>query len=254
MDNLFKCSICGDSMEENKIAIKWNQEMREGWGLCIGCKNLYRGKQKTSLEIETNKIQNDSYNYLTTTTRQMLYRHGFVLSESTIGGLRSSNYVKWSLKATSSNNYIIKVILEIEKKDVRDYVYKWDIKTFNPEGVFLKELLSDKPSVPVVKNFLNGFFNDIGSNPYIYFRSTFKSVLSKHSILISESKENEKLSTYKGKFLSEYRWTAEIEKDCKWNVKVYKLRGRGACLEQHNGKSFAIPPLKEFFNRIVKKY
>jgi len=250
--NLFKCSICGDDIEEHRIAFKWNQDLRAGWGLCIDCKNKYRDGE---VEKKQAKIQQkDSYNYFTTTARQMLFRHGFLLNERTVGSLRNESFIKWSCKATAPNDYILKLNLEIEKKGIKEFIYNWDIKTYNPQEEFLKEVSSDKPNVPMLKDFLNDFFKVIGSNPYIYFRSTFKSVLSKHHIMISDSKENDDLSTYKGKFLRDYRWTAEIEKDCKWNVKLYKLKGRGASLEEHNGSSFAIPPLKEFFNRIAKKY
>jgi hypothetical protein len=246
----FICSICGEKPQTEEIAMKWNQNLKKGWCLCIGCKDKYRGDQ-----THKNKIEKDSYNYFTTTIRQLLVRHGFALSERTVGSLRLENYVKWNLRATAPNEYFIKVNLDIERRDVKDYTYFWTMKTYDPEGNYVKQAECDKPNVPMVKDFLNDFLKHIGSNPYQYFRSTLKSVIAKHKLVIMESSETDDLSAYKGMFTNnQYRWEAQVEKDFKWNVKLIALKGKAKVVEEHDGGTFAISPLKEFFNKIAKKY
>jgi len=246
----FLCSVCGEKINSETIAIKWNQDLKKGWGICVACRDKYR-------EVQThgNKIEKDSYNYFTTTVRQLLVRHGFSLSEMTVGSLRTENYVKWSLRATSPNEYFLKVHLEVERKDIKDYAYQWKMRSYDPNDIILKEAESDKPNVMYAKEFLNDFFNFIGSDPYQYFRSTLKSILNKHKIPINEFLENEDISTYKGGYTNaRYRWEAKIEKDFKWEVKFYALKGKSKVVEEVIGSSFALAPLKEFFNKLVKKY
>ncbi len=246
----FLCSVCGEKITSETMAIKWNQDMKKGWGICVTCRNKY-------LEVQThgNKIEKDSYNYFTTTVRQLLVRHGFSLNEMTIGSLRTENYVKWSLRATSPNDYFLKVHFEVEKKDVKDYNYQWKMRTYDSNDTILKEAESDKPNVKEAKEFLNKFFNFIGSNPYLYFRSTLKSILNKHKIPINEISENDDISSYKGGYTNgKYRWEAKVEKDFKWEVKFFALKGKSKIVEEASGNSFALTPLKEFFNKLVKKY
>jgi hypothetical protein len=244
----FICSICGEKPQE--IAIKWNQDLKKGWCLCTECRDKYRGVKQ-----HKNRIEKDSYNYFTTTIRQLLLRHGFTLNERTTGSLRMENFVAWSLRATAPNDYFLKISLNVERKEERDYLYQWTIKTFDPNDNYLKQIESDRPNVPMMKDFLNEFLTYIGSNPYEYFRSTFKSILTKHNIPIDEKSEDSEVSTYKGMYTSNrYRWEAKIEKDFKWNVKFYALKGKSKILEEYSGNSFVITPLKEFFNKVVKKY
>jgi hypothetical protein len=250
MEDIYICSVCGQNQDSTNIAMKWNQDFKKGWCLCIPCRDKYRGDP-----AHGNKIEKDSYNYFTTTIRQLLVRHGFSLNERTLGSLRMENYVKWSLRATAPNDFFLKVHLEVKRNEEKDYSYYWTMKTFDPDDHYLKEAESDRPNVPVVKDFLNDFLKHIGSDPYLYFRATLKSILNKHNILISETLEGDDKSLYKGMYINnKYRWEAEIKRDFKWGIKLYALKGKSKVVEEYQGGSFAITPLKEFFNKITKKY
>jgi len=246
-NRLLKCSVCGDNMEMGiKGSIKWNQETKGGYGICPLCVVRFREKKP-----DTHEIHKDSYNYISTTIRQILNRYGCSTLERTVGSLRTDTYIIWTLRATSPNGYIAKVDLEIKRESSNNYKYSWSIKLYDNEERFLRETESQSPNVPLIKEILVGFMKEVGSDPYAYFLSNVKSIIAKNRIEIRESEELEDRVVYYMGFKSGFNGKIEIDKECKWNIQVY--RKSGSLYREYKGKSFALPPLREFFNRMGKE-
>jgi len=242
-----RCSICQNDVDtESKTAIKWNQDVKKGYGVCSDCIIKYRGHKKT-----TNRLETDSYNYISTTVRQLLNRYSFNITERSEGSLRLNNYIIWNLRATSPNEYMVKVRLEIVKNAEKDYKYNWQIKLYNPEGEYINTAESDKPNVPYIKEFLGDFMKMIGNDPYDYFRSTLKQIMIKSDIEVREKSEGGDKSEYFIGFANGFNGKIVVYKGFNWEVKVY--RSSGAVYKEFKRKSFALPPLREFFVKIMKE-
>lgn len=240
-NNPLRCSVCYEEVDIGvKGSIKWNQDRKEGYGICSTCVFKYREKKPN-----TNKIHKDSYNYISTTVRQILNRHGFKSEEHTEGSLRNDTYVLWYLRGTSPNGYSLKVRVEVKKMGVADYKYDWSIRLYNKEGHFMRDAISESPNVPLIKDFLNKFMKEVGQDPYAYFLSNVRQLMTKTKILVRETKELEDRVEYYMGFKNGFNGKIVIDKDCKWHIQVYK--STGSLYREHKGKSFALPPLKEFF-------
>lgn len=246
MSDIYNCTICGGKFEDSLIAIKWNQDVRNKGGVCFDCRSIYKKPDQT-----TKRIEKDSYNYITTTIRTALQRHSFTITERTLGGLKNENYVIWNLRGSSTNEYSIKVYLEIRRKEIKEYTYDWWIKTYDPEGNYLSQESDIIQNVPKIKKTLEDFFNLVGEDPYEFFKSCMKQILSKHFSLNEDIKEDEEKTVYYATTKNQFRLEVTVYKDFKWSSKAYRLSG--AAYKEHNHKSFAIPPLKGYFNKFVKE-
>ena len=244
--NSLKCSICDGVVDlETRSSIKWNQDVKKGYGVCTDCVVRYRGKKTT------NRLLTDSYNYISTTVRQLLNRYSFNITERTDGNLRLKNYVVWNLRATSPNDYMVKMNLEIVKLGEKDYKYNWEIKLYSPDREYMGVAQSEKPGVPQIKEFLGDFMKKIGSDPYAYFRSTLKQIMAKSDIELIEKTEEEDKSEYNIKFPNGFNGKITVYKGFNWEVQVY--RSSGVLYKEFKRKSFALPPLREFFVKILKE-
>jgi hypothetical protein len=241
-----RCSICQNNVDsESKTSIKWNQDVKKGYGVCSECIVKYRGHKKT-----TSRLEKDSYNYISTTIRQILNRHSFSLTERSDGSLRLNNYIIWNLRATSPNEYMVKVRLEIVKNAEKDYKYNWQIKLYNPDGEYINIAESDKPNVPYIKEFLGGFMKMIGNDPYEYFLSTLKQILIKNNIEVREKNESKEKSEYYIGFANGFNGKVVVDKEFTWEIQIYK--NSGFIHSEYKGKSFALSPLREFFSKLMK--
>ena len=242
-----RCSVCDGEVDLGvKGAIKWNQDRKEGYGICSTCVFKYREKKP-----DTNKIHKDSYNYISTTVRQILNRHGFKIEEHTEGSLKSDTYVLWYLRGLSPNGYSLKMRVEVKKMGVADYKYDWNIRLYNKEGHFMRDTISDSPNIPLIKDFLGKFMKDVGSDPFDYFVGHVKQLMLKSNVIIRESKEVWGKYEYYVGFNNGLNGKVMIDRDCKWHIEVYK--GTGSLYKEHKGKSFALPPLREFFSRMSRE-
>jgi len=246
--NSLKCSICyGEVYLGEKGAMKWNQDTKEGYGVCNICVSKYREKKK-----KPSKLENDSYNYITSTIRQILNRHSFNIVERTDGSLRLKDYILWNAKATSPNGYIVKVRLEVVRKEEKDYKYNWEITLYNAMGEYIEKAESETPNVPYIKEFLGDFMKKIGSDPYEYFISTLKSILVKYEITLKTENHIENGSEYYIKFKNGFQGYMDINREGHiWKIRI--LRSSGVIYSEYKNKSLALPPLREFFAKKIRE-
>jgi hypothetical protein len=240
-----KCSICYDTIDRNeKGNIIWHTGK---YGACEKCIKHFRQSK-----INPKKIKKDSYNYLTSTIRQKLSRNGFLISERTTGSLKNEDFLIWSILGVSANNYKIKYRAEIKKLD-NEFLYTWTMTTYDDQDHLLKDTNFEKtnPNVLLIKELLDEFLNTLKIDSFEYFLALSKQILDRHKFTILKQEQIDGGTSLKGEY-REFTYEMILDPKKTWSIKIYHASGELYC--DHTWGSFAVPPIKEFFNKLESEF
>lgn len=242
-DNSLRCSICANNFTKEKNTLEWNQFVRKGYGACGECVQKYRTTDYNC------KLEKNSYNYITSSVRQLLNRNSFQLNERTEGSLKVYDYIKWDLRGESPNGYGILFHLYILKENQKEFRYEWTIKTCDPENKILKEMSSKVPNVLGLKAFIVNYIKEIGHDPYDYFKRSMLRLIKTKKWKVQENKEES--SSIEIKILFENGMVGEFKiwKDGKWE---FKMEGGPHTLD-HKSNTFALSTMREYLHKLGRE-
>jgi hypothetical protein len=238
-----RCSICASTFPKEKNTLEWNQYVRKGYGACNECIKKYRDTSYNS------KLEKNSYNYITSSLRQLLSRNSFQLNERTDGSLRVYDYIKWDLRGESPNGYGVLFHLYVLKENQKEFKYEWTVKTFDPENNILKELSSKVPNVLGLKTFITNYIKEIGHDPYDYFKKSVLRLIKSKKWKIQEERENDSGMEIEILFENNMIGVVKIEKKGKWD---FKMEGGPHTLD-FKGNSFALSTMREYLHKLARE-